>query len=366
MLSGIPYVTLKAIKWQCGFGEKMKIEFAYVISTLLLLSACNISGPARSEQNKALDQKIDLETSLPQFTESPRQDGTVFSLDELNMQEAIEPQCYTNSGIMYRSWTPVGPNINWMSSDIYVPSIPERVRYGPEAAFFYSGGWSDRNKALDAGFAQFQFGDKKDWAPIFSAETVELENANPRLNGRILHLKASQNINFQFYLGNESLNIVVSGKNGMPVKWNEYKKENNRLSFFKEVIQGKDESYLFSSSALNNSMSQNGWYANGTGAIFKIMSTIGQDGLESGFKENINNELRPLKLTHPYGGAGGNVVFEGAKFSNTYYGNRRSDNDIDKIEWNNSTSKECVFPIGVVKKDKSNPRIEYVGLPKIN
>jgi hypothetical protein len=243
-----------------------------------------------------------------------------------------------------------------MSAIISVPDTSTLSTLNPnEAAYVYSGGWSDSNTALDAGifYAKDANGNDKngpDFAPFFKIELpanstlpsfVNPKWVDPQGAAHSLHLKGGQGFSFQFYTTDTEFVMVIGPKDASSkLVWVDYNTspattlpaDNVTRTFRYPIPSGVT-----------------GWSSTGKGQIVKAMTSIAQ--------------------TIPFTNPSGTTNFSGVQWATMKYGKRNAQGVITSNTWNVTTQGSCSYPSsGVITatttgtaKDGETVAIKFVG-----
>ena len=307
-------------------------------------------------------------TALPPVTEPPNR-------DELSLLTATNPQCISPSGPVRRVWSPSSVGANQISTTLTLPASTTITNLASgETAFVYSGGWSDMNKALDAGFQYNPV--KGNWSPFFAVEgeaglffpgvttnpnaTVADVNAAPRL--RLGGSSSPTNVKFEFWTTDTEMVIKISPVSGM-LTWTDsatlltVMDSNPRyVKYAVGVRSGVRSDPLDPNSdyAAVGSPISYGWTTAGTGQIIKVMTTIGQPTSGAG-------------NTFPFTNGSGTTQFTGTSWSNTTFGKRDANGAVTQVVNSTTTAKAtpCSYPPGVVVVSGSILTTETVSIKRV-
>jgi hypothetical protein len=159
-----------------------------IAGLFMLLIAC--SNPLDTKQTDS-NQTNSIQPTTPQASSEQAglegrfgrtmviPDGEVLALppdetmpnreDRLSAQAALDPGCISPTGPIRRIYTPSNLQVNYLKSTITLPASSSISNASAtNNPYVYSGGWSNTNKALDAGLQYSPtYGN---WSPFFTVE----------------------------------------------------------------------------------------------------------------------------------------------------------------------------------------------------
>lgn len=284
--------------------------------------------------------------------------------DEIEIATATDPGCASSSGPVRRVYTPSNLSINYINATITLPAPSSILNTSANnTPFVYAGGWSDSNKALDAGL---QYSPTNgNWSPFFAVEDsqaappqgqpkpsttyVPPASTNPigipiqNDNSTRLRLDGGQSFNFSMWTTDTEIVMKIAPISAPgTLTW-------RPISGGAAITDGQPRYFKYAVGVLNSpkpttpptpassasaTPSSIGWTTAGTGQILKAMTTVAQ----------------PVAPTNP----NGNTSFLGTRWAATNFGTRDASGAVTtKISAAvNPTlipnSKRCNYPSGTV------------------
>lgn len=240
---------------------------------------------------------------------------------DLAAQAAGTPTCFEASGPFRRLYTKPGTNVNWMSATVSIPALTAAQAGTNATPYIYTGGWSNANKGLDAGFQFFANTSTggTDWAPFYNMEGGSPAFANPMATDpqgtqKKLHLQGGQDAVLEFYTTDTNLVMKISPKAGATLSWLDY---TGGTTSTPAVTDSQPRTFTWAKGSAD-------WSSTGTGQIFKVMTTVAQQP--------------------PFTVPSGSTQFTGTKWAGLQYGVRTAAGTLTKNDWTVANLGQCSYP----------------------